>query len=497
MSTITAAYVAWFVLFHRDKNVLILATKQETAKNMIRSIKTVFKYIPKWILDIAKIKVDNRNSVEFENGSRVKAITTSADAGRSESVSLLIIDEAAHIENFEEIWTGTAPTISTGGSVIIMSSPNGTGNIFHKLFEGARNNENGFNTKYGHYVNPDNPLEMTDEKFPWWVHPEHNLTWFKAETGDKSPREINQEFLAEFNASGDTFIYHEDIGRLERQCVPHMNRYEFDKNFWMWKGPESNGAYLITSDVSRGDAEDYSAFHVIRLDVSPIEQVAEYKGKIRPDKLGLLLMDVSKMYNNATVAPENNSGWSGQAILKMEEAQFPFIYYSRRRKSKDKDTTLVDPYYAMYRNDYLPGYSITSANRLPMLAKLEQYVRTHDIKINSSRTVEELKTFVMKEGGRPEALRGYNDDLVMSLAAGIWIREEAFLFSYKSDEMTKAMIASMSTEEASIKNVRGFSSDFSARGIIQEHVAEQNKIIMADGREENLDWLYDSPIGKG
>jgi hypothetical protein len=99
---------------------------------------------------------------------------------------------------------------------------------------------------------------------------------------------------------------------------------------------------------------DYSAFHIIRLDVNPIEQVAEYKGKIRPDKLGILLINVSKFYNNAIIAPENNSGWSGQTILKIEEAQYPFLYYSRKRKSKEKDNTPVDPYYAMYRNDFLP-----------------------------------------------------------------------------------------------------------------------------------------------
>ena len=54
VSTVTAAYVAWYVLFHRDKNVLIVATKQETAKNMIRIIKNIFKYIPSWIKDLAR-----------------------------------------------------------------------------------------------------------------------------------------------------------------------------------------------------------------------------------------------------------------------------------------------------------------------------------------------------------------------------------------------------------------------------------------------------------
>lgn len=114
MTTTTAAFIAFYLLFQRDKNVLIVATKQETAKNMIRAIKVIFRYLPKWMLDLGKIKVDNRNSLELENGSRVKAITTSADAGRSEAVSLLVIDEAAFISTFNELWTGLSPVVSTG-----------------------------------------------------------------------------------------------------------------------------------------------------------------------------------------------------------------------------------------------------------------------------------------------------------------------------------------------------------------------------------------------
>lgn len=65
-----------------------------------------------------------------------------------------------------------------------------------------------------------------------------------------------------------------------------------------------------------------------------------------------------------------------------------------------------------------------------MLAKLEQYLRMGDIKINSLRFVDELKTFVMREGGRPEAMRGYNDDLIMAMAGALWVREEGRFFTH-------------------------------------------------------------------
>jgi hypothetical protein len=72
---------------------------------MISAVKIIFRHLPKWILDLGKIKRDNVNSLELENGSSVKAITTTSGAGRSEAVSFLVVDEAAHIQNFEEIWT--------------------------------------------------------------------------------------------------------------------------------------------------------------------------------------------------------------------------------------------------------------------------------------------------------------------------------------------------------------------------------------------------------
>lgn len=489
--------MAWYILFHRDKNVLIVATKQETAKNMIRIIKNIFRYIPVWIKDLAKIAVDNRNSLELDNGSRVKAITTSADAGRSEAVSLLIVDEAAHIENFEEIWTGIAPTISTGGSVVLMSSPKGTGNTFHRLFEGAHHvgtdEHNGFNCKFGTYTNPNDPNETYDDRFMWWVHPEHDMAWFNQETRDKSPRDIAQEFLCAFNSSGDTFIWHEDIAKLLKGAkeagIPEV--YLHERNVWIWEKPQKTGNYLISCDVSRGDAQDFSAFHVLRLDVHPIVQVAEYKGKIKPDQLGILLMNISMLYNNATIAPENNSGWSGQTILKIEEAGYPFLYYSKKGRNKDG---VVDPYYAMGRSEFLPGYAVTSANRLEMLSKMEQYLRLGSVKINSLRFMKEVETFIVNESNRPEAMRGYNDDLIMALAGGLWVKEEIYGFgNYRTDQYTKAMIDALSTNVNTTKDIGAFNINQGAsiyhRGIIAEHIEDKMKIKLASGEEESINWL--------
>ena len=114
ISTICAAYVVWMMMFHRDKNVMVMATKFSTATNLVRKVKHIIKYLPPWIMG-APIVVDNRTSFELSNGSQIKGSSTSSDAGRSEALSLLVVDEAAHVEKLGELWTALYPTLSTGG----------------------------------------------------------------------------------------------------------------------------------------------------------------------------------------------------------------------------------------------------------------------------------------------------------------------------------------------------------------------------------------------
>ena len=114
ISTVTAAYVSWMMLFHRDKNILVIATKFSTAANLVKKVKAMIKLLPPWFDQIAKIAIDNRSSFVLSNGSEIKATSTSADAGRSEALSLLVIDEAAHIEGFSELWTALQPTMAAG-----------------------------------------------------------------------------------------------------------------------------------------------------------------------------------------------------------------------------------------------------------------------------------------------------------------------------------------------------------------------------------------------
>ena len=154
LSTLTAGYTLWMMTFHQDKNVLVIATKQDTAKNLVTKIRVMHANLPSWVKQ--QCVEDNKLSLRYANGSQVKAISSKEDAGRSEALSLLILDEAAFIDKIDEIWTAAQQTLSTGGSCIALSTPNGVGNWFHKTWVGAEEGTNQFNWIKLHWtVHPD------------------------------------------------------------------------------------------------------------------------------------------------------------------------------------------------------------------------------------------------------------------------------------------------------------------------------------------------------
>ena len=159
ISTLIAGYSLWLMLFSQDKNILVIATKQETAKNLVTKVRVMYDNLPSWLK--TGVQEDNKLSLRFKNGSQIKAVSAAADSARSEALSLLIIDEAAFIDDIDKIWASAQQTLATGGVAIINSTPNGIGNFYHKQWVKAKLGESAFN-----------PVELL-----WQVHPERDQKW--------------------------------------------------------------------------------------------------------------------------------------------------------------------------------------------------------------------------------------------------------------------------------------------------------------------------------
>ncbi len=292
ISTLVAGYALWLMLFHKDKNILVIATKQETAKNLVTKVKFMHQNLPVWLR--GNVVTDNKLSLQFSNGSQIKAVASSPDAGRSEALSLLILDECAFIDDAEIIWTAASSTLSTGGKAILLSTPNGVGNFFHKMWQQAESKSNGFN-----------PILLD-----WRVHPERDQAWRDRQTELMGEMQAIQEHDASFIFSGNNVIPAEILEFYKSSFVQDpITKGGFDGNTWIWEYPQAGKSYIVCADVSRGDGEDYSTFHVI--DIERSIQVAEYKGKVETKQFGNMLVSIATEYNDALLIPDNSSiGWN-------------------------------------------------------------------------------------------------------------------------------------------------------------------------------------------
>ena len=412
ISTLSAAYAVWLAYFYKDKNILIIATKLAVAQNFIKKVKTALRGLPPW-MNLTEVIGSNKQGVEFSNGSQIKAVPTSDDAGRSEALSLLIIDEAAFIRNFDELWMGLYSTLSTGGRSIILSTPNGVGDKYHELCAKAEAGENEFNLI----------------KLMWDVHPDRDEEWFETETRNMSKKQIAQELMCDFAASGDTFLSSPDLETMALRVKTPIERWGPDMNVWVWKYSLSEHKYVVSADVSRGDAADYSAFHV--LDINTGEQVAEYKGKIPPDQFAVLLAEAGKRYNNGLVCPENNT-YGYAVIMKLVELGYTNLYY---KNEKDKLSAM----YTGSNQISKIGFTTNAQSRGQILTKLEEVLRNNSVSFYSSRLVDELKTFVWK-GQKAQAQKGKNDDLVISAAIGTWLFDSDPKVNSQTADINKAML---------------------------------------------------------
>ena len=455
ISTVSAAYIAWLMMFHRDKNILVMATKYGTAANLVKKVKGIIRNLPDWI-KITDVEIDNRNSFELSNGSQIKASTTSGDAGRSEALSLLVVDEAAHVDGLEELWTGLYPTLSTGGRCIALSTPNGVGNWFHKTFVESDQGINDFK-----------PTTLM-----WDVHPDRDQAWFEKETRNMSRRQIAQELECNFNTSGETVIHPDDIARINQQVREPEHRVGFDRNFWIWENYDPAATYLLSADVARGDGKDYSVFHIFKLET--MEVVGEYQGKVTPDIFSNIVADAGKEYGNCMIVVENNTvGFS--VLEKLKEKSYPSVYHSIKSTHE-----FIEQTQAEYHNSSVPGFTTSLKTRPMIIAKMEEFVRNKIVTIYSSRLFNEFKTFVWMSG-RPQAMRSYHDDLIMSFAIGCWVRDTVFVESEKDLNYQKAMIKSMFKSDTcmstAIPGMRGYKPMHQDPQKIKKHTDKLKEFI--------------------
>lgn len=419
LSTLCAGYSLWMMLFHTDKNILVIATKQSVAKNLITKVRVMHDNLPSWLRQ--EPDEDNKMSLKFSNGSGIKSESSKPDAGRSEALSLLVLDEAAFIDYIDDIWTASQQTLATGGDCIVLSTPNGVGNWFHEQWVEAEEGRSNF----------------VPIKLHWTMHPERDQAWRDKQTELLGQKMASQECDTSFLTSGETVI---DLALLkwyeETYIKPPREKRGFDQNLWIWEYPNYTRDYMVVADVARGDSTDFSAFHVI--DIESMTQVAEYKGKPDTETFGQMLISVATEWNKALLVVENSGiGWA--AVQPIITNGYPNLFYmSKDIKYLDVARQLHNKHNREEKK-MVAGFSTTAKTRPLIISKLDLYFRERSVIVRSSRLINELTTFIWKSG-RAEAMKKHNDDLVISLAIAMWVRDTALRLRQHGMDITKKTI---------------------------------------------------------
>lgn len=468
ISTLVAGFSLWLMLFHKDKNIICIATKQDTAKNMITKVRFMYDNLPSWLRGSEKPLENNKLSLKLTNGSLVKAVSAAGDAGRSEAVSLLIIDEGAFIDNIEEIFASAQQTLSTGGGCLVLSTPNGTGNWFHKTWQKAEMGENSF----------------VPIKLPWTVHPERDQRWRDQQDADLGIRLAAQECNAEFNTSGDLVFEPDIIAWYEANIIEPSERRGVDGNVWVWEQPDYSKSYILTADVSRGDGKDQSACHVIEIESTT--QVLEYRGLIGTRDFGNMVVGLASEYNDALLVIENNNiGWD--AVQTAIDREYKNLYYSPKTDVFTSDQWARR---SEESNTLVPGFTTSSKTRPLIIEKYREYARERLCNIRSKRLVEEMKVFIWKNG-KAQAQDGYNDDLVMSFAIALYLRDTALRFRKQNVETDRINMGAFSVDRGAV-NSQPFNNN---RGAINSQLYDNTGKInpwqmhTPQGESEDLIWL--------
>lgn len=326
--------------------------------------------------------INHNSTIEFINGSFIESIPTSEEAGRSESLSLLVIDEAAIVRWASQIWSASFPTLSTGGSAILNSTPYGISGFYHSKWVEAITDSD----------SPFHPIRLY-----WKMHPERDQKWYDTMSKALGPRRTAQEIDGDFLSSGSTVFDLTDIKAIEDTLSEYpVIETRFNGQLRIMDKPKQGVRYFIGADVATGRSNDYSAF---TLGDSNGEEAAVFKGRIPVEKYAKILGNLGKEFNWATIAPETNDiGLAVTTLLQTEG--YPQLYYHKKLlKKKGKSRPEVEQY---------PGWITTSKNRSLIIDGLEEDIRKDNITIKDPFFVQEAYTFIYDSIGRPVAMGKHN-----------------------------------------------------------------------------------------
>jgi hypothetical protein len=523
VTTVTAAWISKKLQTAKPdepERVLLIANKKDTAVEMANKVRHFLEQWPEWMNVGFSPDKNSESRFRLNNGCEVKAVATSADALRGYTPTILVFDEAAYIEAGEDFWAASMASLSTGGKIILVSTPNGYDPIYYGVYDQAIRGLNDFHiTDLRWFKDPrytkdlrwvkcqdichymlnreqydDNDVVLYDFDIDKYQEYEEGgykpfSSWFESMSKKfkYDRRKIAQELECDFLGSGDGVI----PGDVQENIAKNMIRQPVEKymqgTFWHWKEPIKGHRYIMGVDVSRGDSEDFSSICII--DFDDREQVAEYVGKIPPDDLAAVAYKWGVLYE-AFIVIDITGGMGVATSRKLQEMNYKNLYI-------DGINTQNKWEYNAKAMEKIPGLNFNN-KRTQIVAAFEEQLRKGFI-VRSSRLLNELNTFVYING-RPDHMKGAHDDAIMSMSMALYAADMCFNQLQKNESANKAMLESWTMSERTYEPNKSFYSygtafdQIGSMGTNNQNLYHQNNATNANKQayQEHM-WLFGKP----
>jgi len=405
-TTMMTIYALWIACFQDDQRILIVANKEQTAISIFGRVRLAYENLPNYLKP--GVVEYGKTSMKLANGSSIGISTTSSDAGRGESVNVLILDELAFIPNnlVEQFWSSVYPIISssTKSKIFVASTPNGSGNLFFTLYTEAEKGTNNWHS----------------EKILWHEVPGRDEQWKKDTIKSIGSEEaFAQEFDCKFLDTGDSFIdelFYEQLTARTKEPT-----YMFDDGcYCVWDEPDKDHLYTIGVDVAEGIGQNYSVIQVLDItDLQDIKQVAEYvSNEINPFEFTTKVRDICYHWGTPPVLIERNN--CGSQVVDNLYHQYNY-----------RSIVNWSPKVGQVKFDRLGVYAHTNT-KYKGITNMRYWINELKcVDIRSKPAVIELKNFVRYPNGSWAAQPGFDfDDRVMAMVWALLILENSVIQKY-------------------------------------------------------------------
>lgn len=418
VSWLAAAYALWRTTFSDGANVLMLSKREDEARALLAKSYYIYQNLPLFL----RRKMFKKNETELSfldnkiqgvASSAIKAFPSTEDAGRSESASDVICDEWAFHPFAEVNYGAYKPTIDAGGKLIGISTANGSGNFFHRIYTGAKTPADDWSTAHPKGKNGFVPLFI-----PWWKRPERTEDWYKTQVEEyaETPQLLAQEYpssdISAFISSGNTYFNTEKISIWQKYCKSPFS-HEMGGVIKRWEEAQFGEKYVLGADCAEGRGEDLSGAAIYHL--RTMRHVADIHGDLSPDQFAYLIVQLAIEYNNAFCCIERNNVGVGVIIDVVKRYGYSNVLRYRAIQNAIK---LGKSQVKEYNSNSEYGWPTNQITRPYLLRDLSNAISTGAITSYDKAFWEECLTFVNIRG-KLQADNGARDDRVFKHAMAL------------------------------------------------------------------------------